>query len=108
MSQTIIQQQEFVLNAGLLPSGESLCIRGEVRYKHRHDSNSVLPLLPILIISHGFKGFKDWGFFPYVASYHSERPTRLMSLVLSANEYVWQEEIYCFLALLVPGKLQIG
>ncbi len=24
--------------------------------------------LPLLIISHGFKGFKNWGFFPYISS----------------------------------------
>ncbi|MCU6794193.1 alpha/beta hydrolase [Paenibacillus sp. WQ 127069] len=85
MSQTIIQQQEFVLNAGLLPSGESLCIRGEVRYKHRHDSNSVLPLLPVLIISHGFKGFKDWGFFPYAASRFAEQGFYVVTFNFSCN-----------------------
>ncbi|MFH1052375.1 MAG: alpha/beta hydrolase [bacterium] len=29
--------------------------------------------LPLLIISHGFKGFKDWGFFPYISSKFAEQ-----------------------------------
>lgn len=27
----------------------------------------------VLIFIHGFKGFKDWGFFPYVANYFAEK-----------------------------------
>ncbi|MCB0834771.1 MAG: prolyl oligopeptidase family serine peptidase [Bacteroidetes bacterium] len=36
-------------------------IRGDVSYP---DMNR---RYPVLILCHGFKGFKDWGFFPYVA-----------------------------------------
>lgn len=36
-------------------------IRGDLRY--REDSRDV----PAIIICHGFKGFKDWGFFPYLS-----------------------------------------
>ena len=36
-------------------------IRGDLRY--REDARDV----PAIIICHGFKGFKDWGFFPYLA-----------------------------------------
>jgi pimeloyl-ACP methyl ester carboxylesterase len=28
---------------------------------------------PVLLISHGFRGSKDWGFWPYVASWFAER-----------------------------------
>ena len=35
-------------------------IRGDLRY--REDAREV----PAIIICHGFKGFKDWGFFPYL------------------------------------------
>ena len=33
-------------------------LRGDLRY--REDARNV----PTIIICHGFKGFKDWGFFP--------------------------------------------
>lgn len=36
-------------------------IRGDLRY--RVDARDV----PAIIICHGFKGFKDWGFFPYLS-----------------------------------------
>jgi uncharacterized protein len=36
-------------------------IRGDLRY--REDARDV----PAIIICHGFKGFKDWGFFPYLS-----------------------------------------
>ena len=36
-------------------------VRGDLRY--RDDSRDV----PAIIICHGFKGFKDWGFFPYLS-----------------------------------------
>ena len=36
-------------------------LRGEVRAQGRGDSR------PGVVVCHGFKGFKDWGFFPYIA-----------------------------------------
>ena len=41
-----------------LINGSNEYIRGDLRY--REDSRNV----PAVIICHGFKGFKDWGFFP--------------------------------------------
>lgn len=41
-----------------LTNGSDEYIRGDLRY--REDSRNV----PAVIICHGFKGFKDWGFFP--------------------------------------------
>ena len=41
------------------PSNE--LIRGDLR--HREDAKNA----PVVIICHGFKGFKDWGFFPILA-----------------------------------------
>jgi pimeloyl-ACP methyl ester carboxylesterase len=44
-----------------LPSAEGLPIRGDLH----------LPRDPraLVVIAHGFKGFKDWGFFPWLAEY---------------------------------------
>ena len=37
-------------------------INGEIRWKNNKTGS------PLLIISHGFKAFKDWGFFPYIST----------------------------------------
>ncbi|MFC2130232.1 alpha/beta hydrolase family protein [Bacteroidota bacterium] len=37
--------------------------------------------LPLILISHGFKGWKDWGFFPYV----SERISKAGAIVVCFN-----------------------
>jgi uncharacterized protein len=42
-----------------IPSAENLPIRGEI---DAHDNPRAL-----VVIVHGFKGFKDWGFFPWLA-----------------------------------------
>jgi predicted alpha/beta-fold hydrolase len=41
-------------------------INGNIRYNENHKKK------PLIIISHGFKGFKDWGFLPYVGEYFAE------------------------------------
>ncbi len=46
-----------------LESRDSYPLRGDVRYR-----DGVVPGTPAIVISHGFKGFKDWGFFPHVGS----------------------------------------
>lgn len=40
---------------------ENRIIRGDVRLKKQHQP------APVIFICHGFKGFKDWGFFPVLA-----------------------------------------
>jgi uncharacterized protein len=68
-------REAFVLDAGSLEQGEKLYLRGEVRLPAHASGEgssdgggeSGRLRLPVLVISHGFKGFKDWGFFPYVA-----------------------------------------
>ncbi|MCZ8523929.1 MULTISPECIES: alpha/beta hydrolase family protein [Paenibacillus] len=52
----------FILEAGELEPQKPLRIRGEVRVKPLGQEKQ-----PVLLICHGFKGFKDWGFFPYAA-----------------------------------------
>lgn len=48
----------------LVVGKEDRIIRGDV---YTAESAGDFPL-PVLILCHGFKGFKDWGFFPIVAS----------------------------------------
>ncbi|OYD07500.1 alpha/beta hydrolase family protein [Paludifilum halophilum] len=52
-----MKQQSFTWELGK----EDRWIRGEVWSPEKSGS------YPVLILSHGFKGFKDWGFFPYAA-----------------------------------------
>jgi dienelactone hydrolase len=46
--------------------GHNLTIRGETKTLHDNDKK------PILIVCHGFKAFKDWGFFPYITDWFAE------------------------------------
>ena len=40
---------------------------------------------PCLIFVHGFKGFKDWGFFPFLGKYFSERGYFVLTFNFSHN-----------------------
>lgn len=40
---------------------------------------------PCLILVHGFKGFKDWGFWPYTAEYFSKNDFNVVSFNFSHN-----------------------
>ncbi|NOU92668.1 alpha/beta hydrolase [Paenibacillus sp. LMG 31456] len=81
-----IEEHSFKLNAGKLPTekGEELYIRGEVRVLEEQADN-LLSLKPVLIISHGFKGFKDWGFFPYAASQFALQGFYVVTFNFSCN-----------------------
>ena len=46
--------------------GAELTVRGEIKALNDKQKK------PILLISHGFKAFKDWGFFPYVSDWFAE------------------------------------
>jgi pimeloyl-ACP methyl ester carboxylesterase len=41
--------------------------------------------LPVLVICHGFKAFKDWGFFPYLAKYFADQGFYVVTFNLSHN-----------------------
>lgn len=56
---TAIQTHPFQLEL----HKEERVIRGEVRIPNAAN----IPRLPTVIICHGFKGFRRWGFFPYAA-----------------------------------------
>ena len=45
-----------------------LPINADIRYVGGHPDGKV----PLVLIAHGFKGYKDWGFFPYISERISE------------------------------------
>ncbi|QGQ96348.1 alpha/beta hydrolase [Paenibacillus psychroresistens] len=47
--------------------GDDLTVRGETKALQDNQQK------PILLVSHGFKAFKDWGFFPYITDWFAER-----------------------------------
>lgn len=59
---------------------EDRVIQGDIWADHRyHDP------CPVLFLCHGFKGFKDWGFFPYVARTLAENHFIVLSFNFSMN-----------------------
>ncbi|EFM12570.1 conserved hypothetical protein [Paenibacillus curdlanolyticus YK9] len=62
-----------------LSLGNDLWLRGDVRVMQ--DGR----VKPVVIISHGFKGFKDWGWFPYVAESLADRGFGVISFNYSRN-----------------------
>lgn len=63
----------------LIELGGGLRIRGEARIAGRPG------VRPVLIIAHGFKGFKDWGFFPYIAERFAESGFYTVTFNFSCN-----------------------
>ncbi|GAA4855646.1 hypothetical protein GCM10023310_38280 [Paenibacillus vulneris] len=84
MKPTYTDHAAFRLEAGHLPAGEPLYIRGDVRLK-REEGSASEALKPVLLISHGFKGFKDWGFFPYIAERFAEAGFFVVTYNFSCN-----------------------
>lgn len=68
-------QQAFVL-----PLEDSFVIRGDVHTKAEAGEKQ-----PVLIFCHGFKGFKDWGSFPYVADVLATKGVTVIRFNFSAN-----------------------
>ncbi|RAP28137.1 hypothetical protein C2W64_00603 [Brevibacillus laterosporus] len=68
-------QQAFVL-----PLEDSFVIRGDV-----HTTAEAGEKQPLLIFCHGFKGFKDWGSFPYVADALATKGVTVIRFNFSAN-----------------------
>ncbi|MBW7456348.1 alpha/beta hydrolase family protein [Paenibacillus sepulcri] len=59
--------------------GENLYLRGDVRVIEDGRRK------PVIIAVHGFKGFKDWGFFPYLCEQFAERGYAVISFNFSCN-----------------------
>lgn len=64
-----------------LKNGSELSIRGDVRSDSDRDDHAAA-----IVICHGFKGFKDWGYFPYVSEQLAQRTGRpVISFNFSGN-----------------------
>ncbi len=59
-------------------------IRGDVRIPAPGDAADGSPRTAVLVV-HGFKGFKDWAFFPYVADRLAEAGHAVVSFNFSRN-----------------------
>lgn len=70
-----MRKQSFVLDLGK----EERVIRGDL-----YMADSPHPL-PTVVILHGFKGFKDWGFFPYAAAALANRGFAVVTFNFSMN-----------------------
>lgn len=57
-------------------------ITGDIRCTETPEKHS-----GIVLIVHGFKGFKDWGFFPYVAEYLAQKGFITVTFNFSLNGY---------------------
>ena len=66
----------------------------ELKTKNIHNNNKSLIIIdydearqnsPLLIIIHGFKGFKDWGFFPFITKELNEQGISTLKFNFSHN-----------------------
>jgi pimeloyl-ACP methyl ester carboxylesterase len=80
LSELMVVQDGFTLEAGQLATGEQLFIRGEVRVIQGGNATK-----PVLVICHGFKSFKDWGFFPYLATQFAKQGFYVITFNFSCN-----------------------
>lgn len=80
-SSASVVQEQFILEAGHLETGEPLFIRGEVRAALGEEIGA----RPVVLICHGFKGFKDWSFFPYIAKRLAEEGFYAVTFNFSCN-----------------------
>ncbi|WP_241674995.1 alpha/beta hydrolase family protein [Paenibacillus luteus] len=74
MSQTSIVHQTFTLELN-----PGIYVRGDVRVKEEGGR------WPVLLLAHGFKGFKDWGFFPYAAERLARQDFAVVTFNFSYN-----------------------
>jgi len=62
--------------------GDDLVVRGEVRVRELREGEEGRP---VLIMAHGFKGFKDWGFIPYAAESFAKGGYAVIAFNFSLN-----------------------
>ncbi|MBP1930551.1 alpha/beta hydrolase family protein [Ammoniphilus resinae] len=62
-----MSQSNVLHNSFIIPLEENLFIRGDVEVAVGGDKK------PVVILCHGFKGFKDWGFFPHTSNVLAEK-----------------------------------
>lgn len=69
-----------MIHAFTLPLDADLVIRGDL-----HLARETGEKQPVLLFCHGFKGFKDWGSFPYVAEQLAKRGIAVIRFNFSCN-----------------------
>ncbi len=74
MSHSSIVHRTFALELG-----PEVVVRGDVRVKEAGGR------LPVILFAHGFKGFKDWGFFPYASEQFARRDFAVITFNFSHN-----------------------
>jgi uncharacterized protein len=63
----VTTSREFVLSHPAGSARDNEVVAGDIRYIDEGRPK------PVMIVSHGYKTFKDWGMFPYVGEYFAER-----------------------------------
>ncbi|MBO8163538.1 MAG: alpha/beta fold hydrolase [Brevibacillus sp.] len=69
-----------MIHSFTLPLDGNLVIRGDLNVDEQREGK-----LPVLLFCHGFKGFKDWGSFPYAAEQLAARGIAVIRFNFSCN-----------------------
>ncbi len=69
-----MQEKSFTIHNSI-----NRAIVGDIRYAEGSDQR------PLVLVLHGFKGFKDWGFFPYVCRNLAQRGAITVSFNFALN-----------------------
>lgn len=72
----------FLKQSFSLVREEGLTIRGDIFIK---DDTQEYSRKPVVIVCHGFKGFKDWGMFPRIGEYLAEQGFAAITFNFSGN-----------------------
>ncbi|MER3329462.1 MAG: hypothetical protein RIF34_07790, partial [Candidatus Kapaibacterium sp.] len=72
-------------NTFSLQVGDGLVVKGDIY-------SSAATSQPILIITHGFKAYRKWGFFPYMAEQYSKAGLIVINIDFSQNAVVDAEK----------------
>lgn len=67
---------------------ENRVIRGEVRVSDKSERK------PVIIICHGFKGYKDWGFFPTLAQHLANQGFAAITFNFSMNGIADKPDVF--------------
>jgi len=76
------QKDSLLHESFMLERGADARIRGDVRVQTGDAGGS---RLPVIVLLHGFKGFKDWGSFPYAAERLAEQGFAVVTFNFSHN-----------------------
>lgn len=72
-------------NTFALEVGDGLVVNGDIY-------NSGATSQPVLIVSHGFKAYREWGFFPYMAEQYAQSGMIVVNIDFSQNGVIDAEK----------------